>query len=699
VKRIILLLCTIALLVPLALAEQQRDKLPAPTNFGIAGHYAHWDAVDDARHYELRWRSTHIEPWTQAQVGANETKYLLDDVPLNHEHRFQIRAYSKYQVLTDWTPTLIASLPVPPPEIPRLTLSFEDGALHWNETMRTEHPFYHVSFKGCGGQPLGGDLVEERTYSNFSFVDSDQIVHVLQVRAHSSGDVYTADSDWSAPVILCAEDLVQPPTPTPSPTSTPYPEGYETPVPPTVEPTETPETPLFECESYVSNVETEITIEEDDGECTRTITDTIAYANTCPDEERPNDYRIHTSTVECNLTPPTGLRVVNDVAMWDAHASAAGYKLRWKQGDSEWAEIEVPITETTYSLDALPRNVDSSLQIQALPFEGSKVQSISDWSESVEFVSPLLELGVPDRIRFDRATQTVRWREVKGATSYTLSVFNCKSRSVDRLLEVPSYLLDDAPQSIYRVAQVLEIVEHGHLGPSSRALIFCNNDDPAVLPIPTNFQVTPRYKGFSWKVTPVEGATGYVVGFRREVASDGQSRAQAGDADLADSTEQPYTEFLYSSPAGSVINLQANTEYAVRIRATSETRLSADTAFMLFTTLASAPPRDRPDDGDDDDDDDDDDGGSSPNPKPPPRPQPQPTPRPTEPPPVTCSPRGSPWVQTWTERRGSNGCQVRRCSVELQQYECTDGRRYNRRLGSPTCGGWEIDRQQPICNY
>ena len=327
------------------------------------------------------------------------------------------------------------------------------------------------------------------------------------------------------------------------------------------------------------------------------------------------------------------------------------------------------------------------IQIRALALDGSQ-QADSAWSASVPFTLPLLNLAKPSGLRYDRATMEVIWNPVNGANGYTVNVFQCDTGANETRQTGTRYLLNDERQNVYQVAQVRAIFEHGHLGPWSPPLIFCFIPIPPPA-TPTGLQVTAGMNSFTWQVDPVEGATSYVVGYRA-----------SGSTAASDSTDV-YTEIAFDTHTGTVDGLAASTQYAVRVRAKNESGESENTADIAVTTIAPTAtqrpterPGERPTQRPNPD----------PDPDPPPRatarptsrPQPQPDPEPTEPP-VTCSPRGSSWVQSWTERTGPSNCQhERRCSVELQQYECTDGRRYNKRLGSPSCGNWYFVGQ-PSC--
>ena len=70
--------------------------------------------------------------------------------------------------------------------------------------------------------------------------------------------------------------------------------------------------------------------------------------------------------VDCDLSAPENLTVVNDLAVWDPAPWASAYQLRWRQGEGEWTTQNVSEFETKYRLDALDRNVAYELQIQTL---------------------------------------------------------------------------------------------------------------------------------------------------------------------------------------------------------------------------------------------------------------------------------------------------------------------------------------------
>ena len=643
-----------------------RPASDAPANFKIVGTYAVWDAVDAASGYELRWRRTSLTPWTYATVPGAETKYLLNQLALNNEYTIQVRAILRGDLVSEWN-QLITELPVPPVESPRPVLQFVEGEMQWDEV--SPLPFYHLRLLNCD-DILGGTLTSAHTY-DFAREPDRHIVYVLQVRANGDGQGYELEGDWSAPLMLCADQLIPPPT------ATPYPAGYETPTPPpppqpkpiVPAPVDPPEESRPGCYwSGPPTVELETRITKVNDICTRASRSRVVRYETCSENTNTQSlaeiepWTTSTGVVDCDLTTPTGLKVVNDVALWDANTNAAGYELQWKQGDADWTAVKVPITETKYRLDALTRNVEYMLQVRALAHKGNpQAQTNSTWSDSVSFKLPLLNLTRPSGLRYDRKTREAVWNPVKGATRYTVKVFRCDTGGNEHPLMGNRYLLNDQRQNVYQVARVRGIFADGHLGPWSQSLIFC-----FLLSPPKGLQATAGRNSFTWQVDPVEGATGYVVGYRVSGSTD------------------PYTEVTFSTHTGTVDGLASSTQYEVRIRATSDSGESADTVSIRVTT--TRPPSNRPDP--DPDPDPPPRGTARPTARPTSRPQPQPDPEPTKAP-VTCSKRGSPWVQSWTERKGPSNCQhERRCSVTLQQYECTDGRRYNQRIGSPSCGNW-----------
>jgi len=684
VKRFILLLCTIALVVPLALAQRPRLKIPAPTDFEIVGRYAIWDSAPIATQYDLRWRPTHISPWIQTSVRDGETKYRLDGVPLNHEHTFEVRAFLAPDVYSDWV-RYVSAIPVPPPEIPRPVLRFDEN-MKWDAIEGITQ--YHLQLLGCDGK-IDGSLTVGTTYRPTRQLPSYNIAHVLQVRARGDGSTYKPESDWSAPFILCADDLIPPPTPTA------FPAGYETetPLPPAPPPTDIPIEPPYREESrpgcfWVGDFVTDGYQRVDrhrDGTCYERISSRITREEQCNAtpgglprivEVQPRSF--FDRRVDCSLQPPANFKVVNDVALWDAVPGVSGYRLNWRVGDNRWTTIDVPATQTIYRLgddDRFDRNRAYKFAIQAVALTDS-TQSDSLLSPEITATLPLLDLAVPSGFEHDAASKRVSWQAVDNAIGYTVSVFRCDVGSNTTNVLGRHYHLGDPVQNVYRVGQVRSIYDDGHLGPWSHSLVFCNIEAPP-LAVPTGLQVTAGVNSFTWQVDPVSEATGYVVGYR-----------VAGSTAASDSTV-PYTEVASSTHTGTVDGLAANTQYQVRVRATNVEGESGDTASIVVTTLSpTQPPPNQPDP------DPDPDPTARPTARPTSRPQPPP--QPTEPP-VTCSPRGGPWVQSWTERKGPERCQhARRCSVTLQQYECTDGRRYNQRIGSPSCGEWYFEGS-PSC--
>ena len=261
-----------------------RPASDAPANFRIVGTYAVWDAVGAASEYELRWRRTVSEDWSHASVPASQTKYLLNQLALNNEYTIRVRAILRGDLVSEWN-QLITSLPVPSPEIARPVLQFDAGQMRWDAVSPTD--FYHLQLLNCDDR-LGGALTSGLTY-NFAREPDRHIVYVLQVRAEGDGLHYESEGDWSAPFMLCADQLIPPPT------ATPYPAGYETPTPPTdppppqpkpVETGEPPEESRPGCHwSGPPVVETQTQITKVNDVCTREISTRVVRHETC--DENP----------------------------------------------------------------------------------------------------------------------------------------------------------------------------------------------------------------------------------------------------------------------------------------------------------------------------------------------------------------------------------------------------------------------------
>ncbi|MCY4020238.1 MAG: fibronectin type III domain-containing protein [Chloroflexi bacterium] len=500
-KYLIAILC-IALFISSPLAQ---GPVEAPENFRIDGIVASWDAVEGAESYTLRWISVG-EEWMPQHIHIHRTHYELDALRLDRDYTIQVKANNDTDGDSPWR-QIQTRLPVPPVPLAVPVPMYRNKRVEWEHIEGVQ--VYFVRSLYCSGPG-------QRTYQfgalHYNIPGHPQgIKHLIQVRATSEGTEYEAASRWSQPLILCADDLVVPDPPDEEPTeeapapapATATPVQYpllELPPPDNTPDPINPREPGEGC--YWTGdriIERTVSITENPEDvCVETINEQITRPKHCEDSNihlppvilKP--WTPEENVVDCDLSAPENLTVVNDLAVWDAAAYASGYQLRWRQGEGEWTTQGVSEYETKYRLDGLDRNVAYELQIRSMALAGSP-QSDSAWTESITITLPLLRLRAPRALDFDPGTKQVSWAPVDNANGYTVRVYQCHASPNEVSVTDAAYSLTEDAKHINHAVQVSS-VRQGHAEEPqsawSTALVLC---PPPPTPTPTAVPTaTPR---------------------------------------------------------------------------------------------------------------------------------------------------------------------------------------------------------------
>jgi len=520
--------------------------MDTPENFEIAGTYAVWDAVEGAEGYKIRWAlyfgETSTPNWREASISKYATAYHLTALRLARPYRIELKA-TRGGGDSEWV-RVTTRLPVPTKSLAVPVLRYANNRVEWDE----ERPLHLHEARNIFCAGAWGGAIWSGTHHNLPSSRAN-IKHLIQVRANGDGTVHESASRWSEPLVLCADDLVIPPTPTPPPTLDPA-IPTETPVIPTATATSTPiptpkplatRPPSFSPGDYWDPNPDPLKPDEL-GEGCGWITDRLGPNSITIVEQTPNEClklvniqlrrtkwcprnvvtsvtllrRTSSTEVECDLPAPADLKVVNDVALWGAVAGAEGYQLRWREVSAEseatpaatptgtpaatptgspteapatddWTVQRLSARETNYRLSELKRNVAYEMQIQSLALPGS-IHEDSGWSEALSFMVPLSKLETPTELTYDAVAMQVSWDPVANADGYTVRVFQCGAAHADTAVTESVYALTDEEKHIVHAVQIRTVYhgsEYEQEGAWSVPLVLCLSDFPTATPTAT----------------------------------------------------------------------------------------------------------------------------------------------------------------------------------------------------------------------